>query len=511
MSSNLAIQLNYSNLNDLTTEGLILGLFEGEPLEGELSKQLDDMYGGTISKLIERGEIRGELKEFHILHRVDLPIQKVIILGCGKREKFNQDTVRFLAAKGARTARKAGQQESTFLLEPYKALESFNLGVVTAEGLIMGLNRFEQYKTKKKSSKDKLSKFIVLGQGFDQNSLGEGLKRGEILGLGNVRARQIANHPGNFMTPNQMAIEAEKVAEAVGMECSIIDEPELKSRGFGGICGVSAGSKENCKMIQLKYRGKPNDEVIHLAVIGKGLTFDAGGISIKPAQNMHLMKFDMCGGAGVIGAAEIIGKLAPKININIYVPASENLLGPESYKPGDVLNMYSGKTVEIKNTDAEGRLLLADAIALAKEHGAQRIINTATLTGAVLGALGHWRTGLMCRDDKLKSIVTESANECDELLWELPLDPEYRVILHSAVADISNSGSRLAGATTAGIFLNEFAGETPFCHLDIAGTAWVENIPSQYNFKPYLPKEGASGTVARTIAIAAEKIANDIA
>ena len=222
-------------------------------------------------------------------------------------------------------------------------------------------------------------------------------------------------------------------------------------------------------MIQLKYRGKPNDEVIHLAVIGKGLTFDAGGISIKPAQNMHLMKFDMCG-AGVIGAAEIIGKLAPKININIYVPASENLLGPESYKPGDVLNMYSGKTVEIKNTDAEGRLLLADAIALAKEHGAQRIINTATLTGAVLGALGHWRTGLMCRDDKLKSIVTESANECDELLWELPLDPEYRVILHSAVADISNSGSRLAGATTAGIFLNEFAGETPFCHLDIAGT-----------------------------------------
>ena len=160
MSSNLAIQLNYSNLNDLTTEGLILGLFEGEPLEGELSKQLDDMYGGTISKLIERGEIRGELKEFHILHRVDLPIQKVIILGCGKREKFNQDTVRFLAAKGARTARKAGQQESTFLLEPYKALESFNLGVVTAEGLIMGLNRFEQYKTKKKSTKDKLSKFL---------------------------------------------------------------------------------------------------------------------------------------------------------------------------------------------------------------------------------------------------------------------------------------------------------------------------------------------------------------
>ncbi|MEE2925000.1 MAG: M17 family peptidase N-terminal domain-containing protein, partial [bacterium] len=184
MSSNLAIQLKHSKIDDLVTEGLILGLFEGEGLEGELSKQLDQMYEGTISKLIDRGEIRGELKEFHILHRVDLPVQKIIILGCGKREKFNQDTVRFLAAKGARTARKAGQQESSFLLEPYKALDSFNLGVVTAEGLIMGLNRFEQYKSKKKSSKDKLSKFIVLGQGFDQDSLDEGLKRGEILGRG---------------------------------------------------------------------------------------------------------------------------------------------------------------------------------------------------------------------------------------------------------------------------------------------------------------------------------------
>ena len=263
-------------------------------------------------------------------------------------------------------------------------------------------------------------------------------------------------------------------------------------------------------MVQLFYRGKPADKTVHLAIIGKGLTFDAGGISIKPAQNMHMMKFDMCGGAGVIGAAQIIGKLKPALNINIYIPTSENLLGPESYKPGDVLTMYGGKTVEIKNTDAEGRLLLADAISLAVEHGAERIINTATLTGAVLGALGHWRTGLMCRDNELKELVTESANQCDELLWELPLDAEYRVILHSAVADISNSGSRFAGATTAGIFLNEFAGDTPFCHLDIAGTAWVENVPSQYNFKPYLPKEGATGTIARTIAIAAEKIADEV-
>lgn len=510
MGSAIAIKSENINLKDLRTQGLILGVFEGEPLSGDSAKYLDELYGGTISALIESGEIRGELKEFHILHRVDLPISKIIILGCGKREKFNRDTVRFLAAKGARTARKAGQTESSFLLEPYGSLSAFDLGVVTAEGLIMGLDRFENYKTKKKSSRDKLSSFVVLGNGFNTGELQAGLDRGEILGQGNVCARQIANHPGNYMTPTQLASEAQAVASEAGMECIILDEPDLKEKGFGGICAVSAGSAENCKMVQLFYRGKPADKTVHLAIIGKGLTFDAGGISIKPAQNMHMMKFDMCGGAGVIGAAQIIGKLKPALNINIYIPTSENLLGPESYKPGDVLTMYGGKTVEIKNTDAEGRLLLADAISLAVEHGAERIINTATLTGAVLGALGHWRTGLMCRDNELKELVTESANQCDELLWELPLDAEYRVILHSAVADISNSGSRFAGATTAGIFLNEFAGDTPFCHLDIAGTAWVENVPSQYNFKPYLPKEGATGTIARTIAIAAEKIADEV-
>jgi len=505
-----SIQINVSNaqIDQLKTQGLVLGVFEGESLEGPVAKALDEMYDGLITRLMEAGEIRGERKEFHILHRPDLPVQKIIVLGCGKKSKFKPDTVRFLAAKGARTARKLGQVEVSFLLEPYQSLEDEQLGELVSEGLIMGLDRFELYKEKKKSDRDRLDEFNVVLSGAKESAVQAGLDRGAILAQGNVLSRQIANHPGNYMTPSRMAEEAQKIAKDAGFEFQVMDEPELIEKGFGGITAVSAGSEENCKMILMRYRGNPSSKEIDLAIVGKGLTFDAGGISIKPAANMHMMKYDMCGGAGVLGAAYIIGQLKPKVNINFYVPSSENLLGPKSYKPGDVLTMYSGKTVEIMNTDAEGRLLLADAITLAVEEGAKKIVNTATLTGAVVGALGHFRTGLMCRDDEFKSLVTESANQCDELVWELPLDEEYRVILHTAVADIANSGSRLAGATTAGIFLNEFAGDVPFCHLDIAGTAWVENLPTQYNFKPYLPKEGASGTVARTIAIIAEKLAH---
>jgi leucyl aminopeptidase len=190
------------------------------------------------------------------------------------------------------------------------------------------------------------------------------------------------------------------------------------------------------------------------------------------------------------------------------VPSSENLLGAKAYKPGDVLKMYNGVTVEILNTDAEGRLILADAICMAVEDGVKKIVNTATLTGAVLGALGHVRTGLFCKNDELTDLVKAASDECDEKVWQLPLDDEYKVILGSTCADISNSGTRMAGATTAAIFLHEFCGDVPFCHLDIAGTAWVENLPTQYSFKPYLPKDGASGTVARTIGLIAEKLEN---
>ncbi len=503
------IRVSSQSLSSFPTEGIILGVFEGEGLESTQARELDAIFGGKITALIERGEIRGELKEFHTLHDLDGSIERVIVIGCGKREDFSKDTVRFLAAKGARTARKLGQAEVSILLEPLASKTYEGLGLLCSEGLIMGLDRFEVYKTKKRGDRDNLKAVVFLAP--DSGVAGEvqvGVDRGVILGQGNVLTRSIANHPGNKMTPTILSENAKKVADVHGLGFSVMDEPELIAKGFEGITAVSRGSDENCKLIKLTYRGQPDSDEIHIGLVGKGLTFDAGGISIKPSANMHKMKYDMCGGAAVLGAATIVAKLKPGLNVNFYIPSSENLLGAKAYKPGDILNMYGGHTVEITNTDAEGRLLLADAIAFAVEEKCERIITTATLTGAVVGALGHLRTGILSRNEALKKLVMEAADECDEKVWELPLDKEYKVILRSTVADIANSGNRLAGTSTAGIFLNEFSGDVPFCHLDIAGTAWVENLPTQYNFKPYLPKDGSSGTAARTLGLAVEKLSN---
>ncbi|MCJ8347474.1 leucyl aminopeptidase [bacterium] len=500
----IEIQHSTVNFKELSSEGIVIGVFEGEKLEHPDLIALDNLFDNGISTLIERNEIKGQVKEFHILHNFKGEIRKLIVLGLGKRKSFSKDSIRNFVAKGARTARKTSQREVSVLLSTFDE-EAGVLGVIAAESLIMGLDRFETFKSKKKSDKDLLDKVVFLSD-LDQEKFKSGLDKGRILGEGNILARDIANHPGNYMTPTILAQRAQEVAEHVGMTCSIMDEPELIEKGFAGITAVSQGSDENCKMIKLTYRGNPDSDVIDLGIVGKGLTFDAGGISIKPAASMHLMKFDMCGGAGVIGSAYIIGKLKPKVNVNIYVPSSENLLGAKAFKPGDVLKMYNGVTVEILNTDAEGRLILADAICMAVEDGVKKIVNTATLTGAVLGALGHVRTGLFCKNDELTDLVKKASDECDEKVWQLPLDDEYKVILGSTCADISNSGTRMAGASTAAIFLHEFCGDVPFCHLDIAGTAWVENLPTQYSFKPYLPKDGASGTVARTLALVAESL-----
>ncbi len=492
------------------TQGLVVCIYEGEKPESKMMKALDDAFGGLLSQLMGRGEITGESKEFHILHNLSLPMNKLIVLGMGEREKFSLETIRAAVAKGARTARKLNQSEVSILMEPFDAADAFATGVCAAEGVIMGLDRFEVYKSKKKSDRDILTHVQFLCEASQVEEMEKGVARGVILAKGNTLARDIANHPGNRMTPALMAEEAHKVAQECGLELEILDEPDLIAAGYTGITAVSAGSEENCKMIKITHMGRPESNEIDIAIVGKGLTFDAGGISIKPASGMHMMKYDMCGGAATIGAAYIVGQLKPKVNVRFYVPASENMPDGKAYKPGDILKFKNGKTVEINNTDAEGRLILADALIMACEEGARRIVDAATLTGAVVTCLGHVRTGLFCKDEGLKSLVVGAAKECDEKIWELPLDDEYRVILKSSHADLSNSGGRAAGSTTAAIFLNEFVGNIPFCHLDIAGTAWVENVPTQYSFKPYLPKDGATGTAARTFALTVEHLAETL-
>ncbi|HKV39349.1 MAG TPA: leucyl aminopeptidase, partial [Blastocatellia bacterium] len=309
----------------------------------------------------------------------------------------------------------------------------------------------------------------------------------------------LGNEPANIMTPSELARRAAQMAEQVGLPVEILREEELRQKGFGALLAVSSGSAEPPTLTVLRYEpeaGALQEEVQKgelIALIGKGITFDSGGISIKPAFQMDEMKFDMCGGAAVIGAMQAIARLRPPIRVLGVIAASENLLSGGSYKPGDVVTGLGGKTIEIINTDAEGRMVLSDAITYAIQQGATQIIDAATLTGACVVAFAEVRAAIMGTDQTLIDELIRTGEDCGEKLWQLPIDPEYGEQIQSPIADIRNDGGRGAGAITAGMFLKLFAGSTPWAHLDIAGTAWLDaETPSM--------AKGATGFGVRTLA-----------
>ncbi len=303
----------------------------------------------------------------------------------------------------------------------------------------------------------------------------------------------MANEPGNVWTPTRFAEFGRKLAKTYKLTCKVLSRAEMLRLKMGGILGVNSGSAQPPKMVILEYKTSPRNPT--LLMVGKGLTFDSGGISLKPPKGMEEMKFDMCGGAAVLGAMQAIGEEKPKgINIVAIVPATENLPGPSALKPGDIITIYGGKTIEVVNTDAEGRLILADALAYGiKQYKPKAVVDLATLTGAVVIGLGHHRTGLLSNNDELVQKILSAGDRSGEPLWRLPLGPEYSKQIKSKVADIKNVGDRAAGTITAAAFLQEFVGETAWAHLDIAGTA--------YNFtdKPYAPQNGPSGIGVRTL------------
>ncbi|MCI5147268.1 MAG: leucyl aminopeptidase, partial [Candidatus Electrothrix sp. AR3] len=307
-------------------------------------------------------------------------------------------------------------------------------------------------------------------------------------------ARDMANEPGNGWPPSRFAELGQKLAKEHGLECKIIEKPEMEELGMGGILGVNQGSALPPKLVILRYQGGEEDKGQTLMLVGKGLTFDSGGISLKPSQSMEDMKYDMCGGAAVIAAMQAIAEEKPKgINVVALVPATENLPASTALKPGDIITHFGGTTSEIINTDAEGRLILADALAYGiKTWQPDAVIDLATLTGAVIVGLGHHRTGLLATNDALSEQILAAGDQAGEPLWRLPLGLEYSQQIKSQVADIKNTGGRSAGTITAAAYLQKFVGETPWAHLDIAGTAW------NYTEKSYIPK-GPSGIAVRTL------------
>ncbi|KPK26357.1 MAG: peptidase M17 [Desulfobacterales bacterium SG8_35_2] len=462
----------------------------------------------TIKLAFSAGDFSGKEGEtllFYPSGTKKIPAKRVLVIGLGKAEegKTTHDTVpsdvwrdNYRRAGGtvSGTALKTRAEKilvvlpASFILDKQETIECIS------EGLILGAYQFRKYKKTKEEDEitGAIKEILIFTEKAGKDVL-QGLNRGRIAALAGCSARDMANEPGNVWTPTKFADFGRKLAKKYNFTCRVFSKTDMLRLKMGGILGVNSGSAQPPKMVILEYKTAPRNPT--LLMVGKGLTFDSGGISLKPPKGMEEMKFDMCGGAAVLGAMQAVGEEKPKgINIVAIVPATENLPGPSALKPGDIITIYGGKTIEVINTDAEGRLILADALAYGiKQYKPRAVVDLATLTGAVVIGLGHHRTGLLSNDDELARKVLAAGDRCGEPLWRLPLGPEYSKQIKSKVADIKNVGNRAAGTITAAAFLQEFVGETAWAHLDIAGTA--------YNFtdKPYAPQNGPSGIGVRTL------------
>jgi leucyl aminopeptidase len=355
------------------------------------------------------------------------------------------------------------------------------------EGAILG--DFEPDRYKKDDDKKAIDAFALAA---DTAGLDAAVERGRILAEAQNFTRGLVNEPANRLTPLVMADAARTMAAEFGLECEVLDRDAMEKLGMGSLLGVALGSAQPPVLIVLGYRPATPQGSAHLGLVGKGVTFDTGGISIKPADGMEKMKYDMAGGAAMMGAMRAIAQLRPAIAVSAFVPCVENMPGSRAQRPGDIVTAMNGKTIEVINTDAEGRLILADALTYARRQGCTHLVDAATLTGAVAVALGHLNVGLFASEDGMRDRLLAASRAEGERMWPLPLEDDYKEYLKSAFADIANVGGRWGGAVTAALFLKEFAEDTPWVHLDIAGTAWLDEA------KPYLAK-GPTGLPVRTL------------
>lgn len=451
-----------------------------------------------IKQAYSLGDFTGKVEEKLIFYRSVAAKNKsaikpirVVVVGLGK-DVFDQELFRRVGGSIAKIALEIKVGKLRIQMIDDRKLVVDKIGTALAEGLVLGSYRFDKYKKADNEKKTNRIKEIIF-HATNVAPLKKAVTRGQITAIAACSARDMANEPGNNWTPSHFADAGRKLAKKYGLSCKVLGKSVMMRLGMGGIVGVNQGSIQPPKMVVLEYNGG-NKKAPTLLLVGKGLTFDSGGISLKPGAGMQDMKYDMCGGAAVMAAMQAIGELKPTgVNVVGIIPAAENMPGPEALKPGDIVTQYNGKTVEVVNTDAEGRLILADALAYGVDKfKPTAVVDVATLTGAVIIGLGHHRSGLLGNDDKLADRLLESGERCGEPLWRLPLGDDYKKQLKSEVADLKNVGGRAAGTITGACFLQDFVGDTPWVHLDIAGTAW------NYTKKSYIPK-GPSGFGVRTL------------
>ena len=474
---------------DHATPALVIGCFED--VKDDLYNACNTALDGCLGRLADTREFNGKVKTSYLLQTLGrLPAERLLLVGLGKNKEVNNERLRQAAGTAIQALRSARVKSFSSALHLSTSLPEA-LEAVTV-GTLLGSYAFEHYKTKEKEERFSFKEMtLLLTEAGGKEEAVARVDRASILCQGVDLARDLVSHPGNVVTTGYLADTARELAGLHGLEFRIYEQAELEELGMNALVGVGKGAAEPPRLIVLEYRG-PGAKGRPVVLVGKGITFDSGGISIKPGAGMEEMKTDMAGAAAVLGTMSAAAGLKLPINLVGIVPTAENMPDGKAYKPGDVLTSLSGQTIEITNTDAEGRLVLCDAMHFAQRYKPTAMIDLATLTGACVVALGHEASGLMGNDQRLVDALKKAGERCGERVWQLPLWDEYGEVMKSDIADLKNAGSRDGGSITAGWFLKQFVGETPWAHLDIAGTAWSDKA------RPYCPK-GATGVGVRLL------------
>ncbi len=477
----MKIAVTYGEALEQATPLLVLGVWEGESLPR------------AVAGLIEDGDWNGKFKQTTLLYpRGEVPARRLLLIGLGKRGQIAFDRLCEAAAVAAQHARTLHVDQFAFDLPTPEGMALASASQAVVEGALLGLYRFQQYQTGLSEIDQHEIEQLTIISSLRDETIEQGLALAEVIARGAALARDLANTPANDLPPAKLAAAAESVGQRTGVAVTVLGPDELAAQGFGGILGVGQGSAQTPRFVIMEH-GEPQPDIPTICLVGKGITFDTGGISIKPADSMDQMKMDMGGAAAVIGALQVVGELKLPLHVVGLISAAENMVSSSAYRPGDILKTLSGKTIEVLNTDAEGRIVLADALFYAQRYQPDGIIDLATLTGAIVVALGPHATGIMGNNDALAERIVQAGEATGERAWRMPLWDAYMDMVKSDIADIKNTAGRAGGAITAAAFLANFVGDYPWVHMDIAGTAWTDAKP-----RAYTPK-GATGVGVRLL------------
>ncbi|MCK5709415.1 MAG: leucyl aminopeptidase [Deltaproteobacteria bacterium] len=478
-----------SSLNVLKVKAdvLVVGFFKGQKYSGVV-KSINDSLGDALKNISEEERFEGDVGKSIMLSSTfgKIGCKRVLIVGLGEKTDFSALTLKKI---GNLVIKKVKGLSSVIAFTPEFCNGPGHISAL-AEGLLLGSYGFDKYKTNN-SGNNEVEKVIFASNKVKESTLKDETEFARVISESTNLARDLVNEPPVYLTPSKLAEVASEVAEEGNLKCEIFDYAEIERRGLNGLMAVSSGSEEPPRFIHLTYE-PPRKSKKSIAVVGKGITFDSGGLCLKPADSMRTMKMDMGGSAVVLGVMKAIAVLKPSIKVHGLIASSENMTGPKAYKPDDVIRAYNGKTIEVINTDAEGRVVLSDALSYAVELKVDEIVDLATLTGACMVGLGSYTAGIMGNDQKLIDKIRNASDSVGEKTWQLPMDDELRVEISSNVADIKNAGSRMGGAITAAMFLENFVGDIPWAHIDIAGPAFLEK---DSNWNP----KGGTGFGVRTI------------